>query len=53
MNDLLTPADFAEYAERHGNEAAYGLVLLAGPDGISGGWNTYCELSEKYGKENN
>ena len=48
---VMVREDFLEYAQDCGLEAAYGLVLLAGPDGIEGGWPVYQELLERFGTE--
>lgn len=41
--------ELLEYAEECGGDAAYGIVLLLGPDGIVGGWDVYQELLDKFG----
>ena len=39
-----------DYAQDCGLEAAYGLVLLLGPDNIDGGWDAYQALLEMFGE---
>ena len=41
-------AELLDYAEECGLEAAYGMVLLLGPDNIDGGWDAYRALLEMF-----
>ena len=41
--DILTYESVKQYAREHGCSNAYGLLLLAGPDGYAGTWEEYNE----------
>lgn len=41
--DILTYESVRQYAREHGCDRAYGLLLLAGPDGYAGTWEEYNE----------
>lgn len=43
---MLSKTDILEYAALHGDESAYDLLLLVGPDGFAGTWKEYVELEE-------
>lgn len=44
MDNLITKADILEYRKCQSVEAAYGLLLLAGPGGFDGSYDEYTEL---------
>ena len=46
----MSREELLEYAQECGLEAAYGMVLLLGPDWIEGGWDVYQELLERFGE---
>lgn len=46
-NRPINKDDILEYAAVHGDESAYGLLLLVGPDGFDGTWDEYCSLEEQ------
>ena len=41
---MITRKDILDYAKEHGNDSAYGLLLLAGPDGFGGTYEEYNSL---------
>ena len=45
---LMSRSALLDYAQDCGLEAAYGLVLLLGPDNIDGGWDAYQALLEMF-----
>ena len=45
--DTMTKEEAIEIAKEHGNEAAYNLLLLGGPDFFDGDYNEYNELLEQ------
>lgn len=51
---MLTKADVLEYSRKCGAASAYGLLLLAGPDGYDGTYDEYLsmlnDLKEKGGE---
>ena len=44
----LSEAEIRVYAGAYGSEAAHDFILLAGPDGIVGGWEAYSRLEAEY-----
>lgn len=42
-DDFITYEDVKQYVRAHGYDSAYGLLLLAGPDGYAGTWEEYNE----------
>lgn len=46
-NEKWNKAEALEYAKLKGNEAAYNLLLLGGPDFFDGDYNEYTELLEQ------
>lgn len=47
MEELFTAEEILEYADTCGNDAASGLLLLAGPDSFDGDYDEYMQLYAK------
>lgn len=47
MENIFAKVDIMEYAKTNGNESAYGLVLLIGPDGFED-YAVYEELLDRF-----
>ena len=51
MDNIITADDVIEYQACQGTEAAYSLLLLAGPDGYAGDYYEYRDLLNTLAEE--